>query len=75
MTGVKAHPHELKVMFDPRAKVLEAFGTIGMPTSYLIDPRGMIRFTHEGYDKTTDAAYRREIMALLAEWSESSNRN
>ena len=42
---------------------------------YVIDPRGMIRYTHEGYDETTDAAYRREIMALLAEWSESSNRN
>jgi hypothetical protein len=27
MTGVKAHPHELKVMFDPRAKI---------PASYLI---------------------------------------
>jgi peroxiredoxin len=72
---LKAHPHELKVMFDPRAKIPEAFGTIGMPTSYVIDPRGMIRYTHEGYDETTDAAYRREIMALLAEWSESSNRN
>lgn len=36
---------------------------------------GAIRFTHQGYDETTDAAYRREIMILLAEWSESSKRN
>ena len=72
---LRTNPHALKVMFDPRAKVPEAFGTIGMPTSYIIDPRGMIRYTHEGYDETTDAAYRREIMALLTEWSESSNRN
>ena len=61
--------------FDPRAKIPEAFGTTGMPTSYIIDPRGMIRYTHEGYDTSTDAAYRREIMTLLTEWSESSNRN
>ena len=74
-TFLRTNPHTLKVMFDPRAKVPEAFGTIGMPTSYIIDPRGMIRFTHEGYDETTDAAYRREIMSLLKEWSESSNRN
>ena len=62
-------------IFDPRAKIPEAFGTTGMPTSYIIDPRGMIRYTHEGYDTSTDAAYRREIMTLLTEWSESSNRN
>jgi hypothetical protein len=42
---------------------------------HVIDPRGMIRLTHEGYDETTHPAYRREIIALLAEWSESSNRN
>ena len=72
---LKAHPHTLRVMFDPRAKIPEAFGTHGMPTSYIIDPRGMIRYTHEGYDTSTDAAYRREIMTLLTEWSESSNRN
>jgi peroxiredoxin len=72
---LKAFPHTLKVMFDPRAKIPEAFYTIGMPTSYVIDPRGMIRFKHEGYDETTDAAYRREIALLLDEWRESSNRN
>lgn len=74
-TFLKANPHRLTVVFDPRFKIPDAFGTIGMPTSYVIDQRGMIRYTHEGYDENTDAAYRREIMTLLAEWRESSNRN
>ena len=72
---LKAQPHQLRVMFDPQARVAEAFDTLGIPASYLIDARGMIRFTHEGWDETLDATYRREILALLTEWRESQNRN
>jgi peroxiredoxin len=64
---LKTRPHELRVMFDPNAKVLKAFGAPGVPTSYIIDRRGIIRFSHEGYDETTEASYRRELDALLAE--------
>lgn len=60
-------PHELRVMFDPNAKVLKAFGAPGVPYSYVIDRHGTIRFSHEGYDDTTEASYRRELDALLAE--------
>ena len=72
---LKTQQHQLRIMFDPSARVADAFDTLGVPASYLIDPRGRIRFTHEGYDETTDASYRREILSLLTEWSESSNRN
>ena len=54
-------------MFDLRARVADAFGARGVPASYLIDARGMIRFAREGWDETADAAYRREIISLLAE--------
>jgi peroxiredoxin len=64
---LESRPHELRVMFDPKAKILAAFGASGVPTSYVIDRRGVIRFSHEGYDETTEASYRREIDALLAE--------
>ena len=72
---LKTQQHQLRVMFDPRARVADAFGACGVPASYLIDARGMIRFAHEGWDETADATYRREIMSLLAEWRESPNRN
>ena len=72
---LKTQQHQLRIMFDPSARVADAFDTLGVPASYLIDPRGKIRYTHEGYDETTEATYRREILALLTEWSESSNRN
>ena len=64
---LETRPHELRVMFDPNAKVLKAFGAPGVPYSYVIDRRGTIRFSHEGYDETTEASYRRELDALLDE--------
>jgi cytochrome c biogenesis protein CcmG, thiol:disulfide interchange protein DsbE len=36
-TFLKAHPHEMRVVFDPRARVLKAFGAPGIPSAYLID--------------------------------------
>lgn len=72
---LKTQQYQIRVMFDPRARIPDAFGARGVPSSYLIDQRGRIRFAHEGWDETSDATYRREIMTLLAEWRESSNRN
>jgi hypothetical protein len=54
-------------MFDPKARVADAFGTVGIPTAYLIDRRGRIRYEHEGYDSTTYEEYRRQIDTLLKE--------
>jgi len=72
---LKTQSHQLRVMFDPRARVADAFGARGVPASYLIDTRGMIRFAHEGWDETADAIYRREIMSLLSEWRDAPNPN
>ena len=38
-----------------------------MPSSYLIDRSGAIRFTHMGYSGNVDVIYRQEIAQLLAE--------
>ena len=43
------HPHEMVVVFDPRARMLEAFGAAGIPSSYLIDRQGTVRYRHSGY--------------------------
>ena len=44
-----------------------AFGVKGMPTSFLIDKTGTIRFTHMGYSGNVDVRYRQEIAQLLSE--------
>lgn len=64
---LKTRPYRLTGMFDPRARVAAAFGAVGIPTAYLIDRRGRIRFSHEGLTTSDDAVYRRRIDELLAE--------
>lgn len=64
---LRARPHQMLVTFDPKGRAPEAFGVDSMPSSYLIDRQGMIRFTHTGFTAGTAAAYRREIDLLLAE--------
>jgi cytochrome c biogenesis protein CcmG/thiol:disulfide interchange protein DsbE len=59
--------HRLTVLFDPTGAAPVAFGVKGMPSSFLIDKAGNIRFTHRGYSGNVDESYRREIVQLLAE--------
>jgi len=61
------HPHRLTVLFDPKGISPEAFGVKGMPSSFLIDRAGAIRFTHMGYSGNVDESYRQEITQLLAD--------
>jgi thiol-disulfide isomerase/thioredoxin len=61
------HPHHLTVLFDPKGASPVAFGVKGMPSSFLIDKAGNIRFTHMGYSGNVDESYRQEIAQLLAE--------
>jgi thiol-disulfide isomerase/thioredoxin len=62
-----AHPHQLLVVFDPHGESPKAFKVRGMPSSFVLDRRGEIRYMHQGYPQGIDAAYRRELDALLAE--------
>jgi thiol-disulfide isomerase/thioredoxin len=66
-TFLSVHPHQMHVFFDPKGAAPVAFGVKGMPTSYLIDRAGAIRFTHMGYSSNVDVSYRQEISQLLAE--------
>jgi len=62
-----AHPHVMPVLFDPQGAAPVAFGVKGMPTSFVIDKTGAIRFTHQGYSGNIDLSYRQEIAQLLSE--------
>jgi thiol-disulfide isomerase/thioredoxin len=62
-----AHPHVMPVFFDPKGESPKAFKVEGMPTSFLIDRAGVIRFTHTGYSGDVAQRYRQEISLLLSE--------
>ena len=62
-----AHPHGMIVLFDQKGASPAMFGVRGMPSSFLIDRVGNIRFTHMGYTASVAASYRRELLQLLEE--------
>lgn len=64
---LRTRQYQMRVMFDPRARVVDAFAARGVPASFLIDRRGTIRYAHEGWDQSAVVEYRREILELLDE--------
>jgi peroxiredoxin len=60
-------PYALTVLFDPSGASAEAFGVEGMPSSFIVDREGAIRFTHMGYSGSVEASYRQELDQLLSE--------
>ena len=64
---LKGRPHEMLVLFDPEGRAPAAFRVEAMPSSYLVDRQGRIRFKHVGYTAGVAAAYEREITELLSE--------
>jgi thiol-disulfide isomerase/thioredoxin len=65
-----ARPHAMTVAFDPKGQSAKAFGLEGMPSSFLIDRQGRVRFVHVGYSHDTARTYRNEIDQLLRERSQ-----
>ena len=64
---LRERPHTMRVLFDPSGEAPKAFGVKGMPTSFLIDRAGVIRFTHMGYTATIGRQYRQELDVLIGE--------
>lgn len=59
----------MTVLFDAKGKTPDAYKVEGMPTSFLIDHDGNIRFRHLGFNSHTRADFHREINLLLQEAS------
>ncbi|WP_141620307.1 TlpA disulfide reductase family protein [Myxococcus sp. AB036A] len=58
----------LPILLDQNAQVAERTLKVrGMPTTYFIDRKGMVRHVHEGFAEEFLAKYQTELEALLAE--------
>lgn len=64
---LQGRPYEMLVLFDPKGVAPKRLGVAAMPTSYLVDRHGTVRYRHEGFSERDVAAYRQRIEALLAE--------
>jgi cytochrome c biogenesis protein CcmG, thiol:disulfide interchange protein DsbE len=62
----KWHP-TFDIRFDPDGEVAQRFQVHGMPTSLIIDRKGVVRFTHIGFRPIDRALYEDQLRQVLAE--------
>jgi thiol-disulfide isomerase/thioredoxin len=61
------HPVGYPSASDPQGRLPDRYGVETMPTSYLIDGDGVIRYVHRGFSRGDGSRLREEIRALLGE--------
>jgi peroxiredoxin len=62
---LEKHPVGYPSASDPKGRLPGQFGVDTMPTSYLIDRDGVIRYVHRGFQRGDGSKLRQEIRALL----------
>jgi peroxiredoxin len=60
-------PASFTLVHDGDNAIAKAFDFKTMPTGFLIDRKGVVRFVHEGFDSKSEAALQAKIEALLNE--------
>lgn len=65
MSTVPGASGKIIVLHDPEASVISKYMAQAMPTSFIIDKSGVIRFVHFGYREEDPAVWVREIEGLL----------
>ncbi len=55
----------LEVEWDTASKTVSAWDIQAMPSSFIVDRKGIIRFVHTGFHANDPATWRSEIAALL----------
>lgn len=61
-----AHPVPFPTLHDPRAEVPRALGATAMPTLFLLDRSGKIRWKHDGFQRGDEALVRAQVTGLVA---------
>ena len=54
----------LPVLLDPAGSVAATYDLPKMPSSYVIDKKGVVRFVHEGYENGDVARFKKELEEL-----------
>jgi thiol-disulfide isomerase/thioredoxin len=62
-----SHPVDYPTAFDPGGECPKSYQVKAMPSSYLIDKTGKVRYIHLGYRDSDQAVLREHIQTLLVE--------
>ena len=60
-------PANMPIIYDPQGNIASDYKLVGMPSSYLIDKKGNIRFSHKGFFTASLPKYEQELVLLLNE--------
>jgi DsbE subfamily thiol:disulfide oxidoreductase len=55
------------ILYDPTGSAGEKFGVSAMPSTFIIDRDGKIRYHHKGYQSGYEKTYEEQLKALLRE--------
>jgi thiol-disulfide isomerase/thioredoxin len=64
-----ATPVSFPILFDPDNKVSGSYGVSAMPTTFLVDRQGRVRWQHRAFKPGDEAKYIEQIRAILREKS------
>jgi thiol-disulfide isomerase/thioredoxin len=64
---LKRYPVNFPVIGDARGAIAALYDVRDMPSSYLIDRKGVVRHVHRGFNRADAARLRARVEALLAE--------
>lgn len=66
-TFLEKVPAHIPIVYDPEGNIASDYQLLGMPSSYLIDKKGNLRFSHKGFFTRNEPLYEQEIVLLLNE--------
>lgn len=64
---LRRHPARFGVGADSTGRCPLAYGVMGMPSSYIVDRRGVVRYVHVGFRSSAAEQIRKQVELLLAE--------
>ncbi len=70
---LKQVPAKFNILFDESGDIAKQYKVLGMPSSFLIDRNGDIRFMHTGFYQKKIVDYEKEISLLISEKLEAAS--
>ncbi|AWL13339.1 Thiol-disulfide oxidoreductase ResA [Saliniradius amylolyticus] len=62
-----ANPANFVLVDDPNGEIAAQYDILGMPSSFLVDKSGEIRFAHQGFFNAKTEQYEQQIQSLINE--------
>jgi peroxiredoxin len=62
---LQTYPAKFTIAYDPKGETASSYKVAGMPSSYLIDPQGELKYSHIGFRETSKSEIEQQIITLL----------